>query len=582
MRRSKGSDSDLKVIDEVCKYYNIPSIIGFDKRGIPYIRGYDYQLCRIDPYYAAINKFDWYYHIDLYEVYKKPMIKSIIYKNVYKDLKLDTVCRAIINEGKYRNLDGQQVQRLNDVANNTHLPIAARQEEKNQILEYVGQDSKLVMRLAQHNNYEILDLMNAISIITSLRFDRICHTGLSTWWAYLINKKIVSGECRWHHHQTKRVEKSDYKGGQVIEPVVGYYDKEDQPVYVLDVKSLYPTMIIANNISFETVNCSCCEHDSNARVSSEIMNLINKDLPKDQKRNGTYWICKDPTYRGVIPRLLEEYRSERFRQQELGNNAMQLALKNLINGIYGLFGSKFFEFSDYRVAELVTAFGRRTLGYMKHIATAVYGFKVIYGDTDSIFVTSIRKENDINKFLAECSIMLEDVEIELSKVYARVVITKKKHYIGIFEDMSLDPDIKGMEGIKSNKPPWINQIQYSFVDDLKYGRDPTSKLKKAYIDMEQGTVPKESLEIKLTLKKNPEEYDKNTVQRIVGLAQNAREGDTISYYKSNTKGGGTSNPNLYSRFKYLEMLKSTMEDQLNVIGYDFMRDVVGLTSLRDV
>jgi DNA polymerase elongation subunit (family B) len=36
----------------------------------------------------------------------------------------------------------------------------------------------------------------------------------------------------------------------------------------------------------------------------------------------------------------------------------------LINGIYGLFGSKFFGFSDYRVAELTTAFGRHTLEYM--------------------------------------------------------------------------------------------------------------------------------------------------------------------------------------------------------------------------
>jgi DNA polymerase family B len=64
--------------------------------------------------------------------------------------------------------------------------------------------------------------------------------------------------------------------------------------------------------------------------------------------------------------------------------------------------------------------------------------------------------------------VLEDVEIELSKVYARVVITKKKHYTGIFEDMNQDPDIKGMEGIKSDKPHWINQIHYNFVDDLKY------------------------------------------------------------------------------------------------------------------
>ena len=144
------------------------------------------------------------------------------------------------------------------------------------------------------------------------------------------------------------------------------------------------------------------------------MDLINKDLPKDQMRE-CYWICREQNYKGIIPRLLIQYREERFRKQELGNEPTQLALKNLINGIYGLFGSKFFEFSDYRVAELTTAFGRQTLQYMQHIAEEVYGLKVIYGDTDSIFVTDTHKENDIKKFLAECSIVLEDIDIEVSK-----------------------------------------------------------------------------------------------------------------------------------------------------------------------
>jgi DNA polymerase elongation subunit (family B) len=101
---------------------------------------------------------------------------------------------------------------------------------------------------------------------------------------------------------------------------------------------------------------------------------------------------------------------------------MQMALKNLINGCYGLFGSKFFEFADYRVAELTTAFGRQTLSYMKHIAEKVYGFDVIYGDTDRIFVTNVKSEKYINKFLAECSILLEDVEIELDKVYDKFLL----------------------------------------------------------------------------------------------------------------------------------------------------------------
>jgi DNA polymerase, archaea type len=556
-----GKDSDLKIIDQACQYYNIPSIIGYDGRGIPYVRGYHYGLCNIDPYYSNLNKFDWYYHIDLYQVYKKPMIKTIIYQNKYKDLNLDSVARAILNEGKFENLDGLQIQNLS----------------KQKQMEYVAQDAKLVMNLSKHNNYEILDLMNAISIITNVPFDRVCHTGISTWWNKIIMDKLDNGECQ---PPNVKIEKRKYIGGEVITPIVGDY--KSQPVYVLDVKSLYPTMMINNNISFDTVNCDCCKSNPDAKVSEDIMNIINKDLPEDQKREEPYWICKDPNYKGIIPRLLTQYREERFRQQQLGNNSMQLALKNLINGVYGLFGSKFFEFSDYRVAELTTAFGRHTLEYMQHIAKEVYGFTVIYGDTDSIFVTGMKKENDINKFLAECSIVLEDIEIEVSKVYSRMIIIKKKHYIGIPLDSSKSPDIKGLEGIKSDRPLWINQLQKDFVDDLRQGREPTLKLKKAYEDMEKGIVAPELLEIKTTLRKDPESYPQSRYQRIVGSKLNAKEGDIIKYYKSDTKGKAHSDPIFLSHAKYLQMLKSTFEDQLKVLDYDFMQDIVGVRSLADI
>lgn len=244
-----GRDSDLKIIDQACQYYNIPSIIGYDRRGIPYIRGYHHGLCNIDPYYSNLNKFGWYYHIDLYQVYKKPMIKTIIYQNKYKDLNLDSVARAILNEGKFENLDGWQIQNLS----------------KQKQVEYVAHDAKLVMNLSKHNNCEILDLINAISIITNVPFDKVCHTGISTWWKNIISDRLNNGECR---PPNVIIEKRKYTGGEVIAPIVGDY--KSQPVYVLDVKSLYPTMIINNNISFETVNCDCCKSNPDAKVSEYI------------------------------------------------------------------------------------------------------------------------------------------------------------------------------------------------------------------------------------------------------------------------------------------------------------------------
>jgi hypothetical protein len=157
-----GRDSDLKVIDSICKYYDIPSIIAFDKRGIPYVKSYDYRL--EDDYYLQQNKFNYYYHIDLYNVYKKPLVKSIIYSNRYKDLSLESVSKSILKEGKFENLKGARILNIS----------------KEQLIQYVTQDANLVMKLSKHNNYEILDLMNVISLITDIPFDRVCHTGIST------------------------------------------------------------------------------------------------------------------------------------------------------------------------------------------------------------------------------------------------------------------------------------------------------------------------------------------------------------------------------------------------------------------
>lgn len=177
--------------------------------------------------------------------------------------------------------------------------------------------------------------------------------------------------------------------------------------------------------------------------------------------------------------------------------------------------------------------------------------------------------------------MLEDIDIEVSKIYSRTVITKKKHYIGIHQDSSKDPDIKGMDGIKSDRPLWINQLQKEFVDDLRFDRDPTIKLQNAYIEMERGMVPPKLLAITTVLKRDPDSYSKNANQRVVGNLVGAKEGDTIKYYKS-TNSQVNSNPELLSRTKYLDMMRSTFEEQLKVLGYDFIKYAIGVKSLADI
>lgn len=189
-------------------------------------------------------------------------------------------------------------------------------------------------------------------------------------------------------------------------------------------------------------------------------------------------------------------------------------------------------------------------------------------------MTNVRKENDILKFISECSILL-DIDVEESKIYKRFLITKKKHYIDIYEDCNKEPNIKGMEGIRGDRPPWINKVQKQFANDIKNGNDRIVNIRKEYDAIESGQVSLEELEIKLTLAKKPEEYPENRLQRLIGSELDANQGDTIKYYKSNTLGGGTSNSNLISWRKYLEMLRTIFDDSLKVMGFDFNRDILG-------
>lgn len=105
-----------------------------------------------------------------------------------------------------------------------------------------------------------------------------------------------------------------------------------------------------------------------------------------------------------------------------------------------------------------------------------------------------------------------------------MLLLEKKHYIGIHLDDTKEPDVKGIEGKKSDRLVWINDLQKEFVDDLRCDRDPTIKMQKAYRDLEKGNISSESLAIYLTLSKDPSEYSPNAYQRIVGMQQHGKEG----------------------------------------------------------
>ena len=67
-------------------------------------------------------------------------------------------------------------------------------------------------------------------------------------------------------------------GGHHSQPVKGFY--LGKFVYELDVKGQYSNVAKNYNLSFDTVNCTCCEFRKEAQIKQEIIDTINDQLTK--------------------------------------------------------------------------------------------------------------------------------------------------------------------------------------------------------------------------------------------------------------------------------------------------------------
>lgn len=215
----------------------------------------------------------------------------------------------------------------------------------------------------------------------------------------------------------RREYEEQIEGGyvHVIEP--GLYHN----VVVLDFKSMYPSLIIAKNICFTTIS-----------EKGEIVSPTGvRFLSKEQKPGLLPSILSELMLeRDRLKRLMKEAASEEEREYYRG---LQEAVKILMNAFYGVFASSFYRFTDQRIGASITAFARETIqGVIRQLEQE--GYRVIYSDTDSVFVQSphreLEKTIEFGKSLAK-KFSEGGVSLEFEKVLEPFFSHgKKKRYVG--------------------------------------------------------------------------------------------------------------------------------------------------------
>jgi DNA polymerase elongation subunit (family B) len=300
--------------------------------------------------------------------------------------------------------------------------------------------------------------------------------------------------------QTLNHNKTAFAGGYVKEVKTGMHDW----VVSFDLNSLYPNIIVQWNMSPETIV------DQSERNSVEHYLYLpdNVTSPYAVSANGSTY-RKD--FMGVIPSLIVDYYSDRrsikdmmlaaeksyqkektFELEKEINTLQnqQMAIKILMNSLYGALGNQYFKYFDLRVAEGVTLTGQLAIQWaeramnnsMNQLMKTDKDY-VIAIDTDSLYIDfgpMVKKLNPKDPVSFLDKICKEHFEPILAKSYdqlytkmncykprmemAREVIAdrgiwaaKKRYILNVHNSEGVQYDepklkIMGIEAIKSSTP----------------------------------------------------------------------------------------------------------------------------------
>jgi len=401
------------------------------------------------------------------------------------------------------------------------------EEGDRSLVEYSFQDAYYTYQVGEY----FLPLEVMFSRIVNQTPFEVCRMSSSQMVEYLLlrysYRKNFLAPNRPSEEEYRRRLNEYYEGGYVKEPIRGIHEN----IVSMDFRSLYPSIIISYNISPDTIDCGCCEGES-------------------ERING-HWFCK--RRRGLIPEVLHNLIERRKEIKEelkrIDPNSPeyslldyeQRSLKVLANSHYGYLAYPRARWYSKECAEVITYLGRmfiqRTIEEGER-----YGFKIIYADTDGLYATmdGVKGKEELlertYEFLREMNRKLpKDMELEFEGYYKRGLFVTKKKYALIDENNRII--IKGLELVRRD---WSNiakktqrEVLKALLEkgDIKMAKDIVINTIE---ELRKGRVNKEDLIIYTQITKDISQYKTTAphvevAKKILRNGGRLRVGDVVGY-----------------------------------------------------
>ena len=294
-------------------------------------------------------------------------------------------------------------------------------------------------------------------------------------------------------------------------PIEGAFVKTPEPgIYsrlaIFDFRGLYPSIIISHNIDPSSICTDCKEY-------YEAPNGVR--FSKDRKS------VVPSTIKLLVDQRMEVKKLYKKDPDNIFLGSRSQALKITSNSFYGYLGYARSRWYSRDCAAAVTAYGRQ---YIKDTIkeSEGHGFRVIYGDTDSVVLLlgDKTKEEAIGFVKGYNKSLPSNMELELEDFYTRGVFVgkkvekegdvagAKKKYAMISESGRIK--IRGFELVRRDWSKVARNTQRKVLETiLKEGSAEKAAqiVRDVIAELESGGVPLEDLTINTQLRKKIDNYD---------------------------------------------------------------------------
>ncbi len=287
-------------------------------------------------------------------------------------------------------------------------------------------------------------------------------------------------------------EEETFKGATRSSEKNGLYEN----VCEFDLASAYPQMIV--NFCLDTQNIA-----QNSNKTIKYGDEVEWEEYGGITVNGIGFIQnKEALLPSVVKRILKIKDDLKKEVKENPNDKTLAtkydAIKGVVNSAFGVMGCSFFRLYDNSIASSITFLVRDLLMYIKE-KIELEGKKVIYWDTDAVFVSS--KENivdKLNQYVQDWAIEKYgksdlNLSFEYKGCYSSLFLLGRCHYYGYMIGKK-EAQVKGIEAKRSSSSKFEAEFQTKLLDDITLHKKSQEDIEK-WIREEEKRIKQLPLEV---------------------------------------------------------------------------------------